>query len=72
MNLEPSLPGIVALAVLLLGVVILQRLAPEGVSLDDLFANGADLPWPRGVQEEEPVRWRTKLLVPCHRRHRRP
>jgi hypothetical protein len=27
-----------------------------------------DLGWPRGVQEEEPVRWRTNLARPIVRR----
>lgn len=34
----------------------------ERSDLSRLFAIPADLPWPRGVQEEEPVRWRTELI----------
>ena len=30
-----------------------------------------DLGWPRGVQEEEPVHWRTELARPQARRPRR-
>jgi hypothetical protein len=68
MNLDASLTGILGIALLVLALFILRRLVPEGVSLDDLFRNGADLPWPHGVQEEEPVRWRTELLMPRRRR----
>jgi hypothetical protein len=48
-------------------VVLLNRLiaGSAGGALSDLFAIPVDPPWPRGVQEEEPVRWRVELL---HRR----
>jgi hypothetical protein len=44
-------------------VLLVRVLAgSEGGTLADLFAVYADPPWPRGVQEEEPTRWRVDLL----------
>jgi hypothetical protein len=34
----------------------------DGTSLPDVFGGYADPPWPRGVQEEEPVRWNLAAL----------
>ena len=34
----------------------------EGPSLADWIGGYADPPWPRGVQEEEPVRWNLAAL----------
>ena len=39
----------------------------DGVALADLFAASRELPWPRGVQEEEPVSWRVEHLSPGKR-----
>lgn len=52
-----------ALSVALLAA-LLHRLAAwsEGPSLADLVSGPRDLPWPRGVQEEEPVRWDVQRL----------
>jgi hypothetical protein len=36
----------------------------DGVGLEDLFVRPDAMPWPRGVQEEEPVRWRIERLTP--------
>lgn len=36
----------------------------DGFTLTDLFARPVDPPLPRGVQEEEPVRWRLEALRP--------
>jgi len=46
-------------------LVILGRIAfiPNGVSFEDLLSR-TDLAWPRGVQEEEPVRWHVERLRP--------
>ena len=54
-----------ALSVALLAA-LLHRLAAwsEGPSLADLVSGPRDLPWPRGVQEEEPVRWDVQRLRP--------
>ena len=35
------------------------------------LARSAALPWPRGVQEEEPLPWRTRSAVPDRRRPER-
>ena len=34
----------------------------DGTSLADMFGGYSDPPWPRGVQEEEPVRWNVAAL----------
>ena len=34
---------------------------PNGITFEDLLRR-TDLDWPRGVQEEEPVRWHTERL----------
>jgi hypothetical protein len=41
---------------------------PDGASLEDLIAPRMEMEWPQGVQEEEPVPWRTELLSPRDRR----
>ena len=58
---------IVAFVVALL-IAFLARLAfiPNGVSFEDLLRR-TDLDWPRGVQEEEPVRWHVERLHPRSR-----
>jgi hypothetical protein len=61
---------LVALAASMLGLLIL--IAPNGVALDDLFRPPADLPWPRGVQEEEPLPWRHDRLEGYRSSGRRP
>jgi hypothetical protein len=46
--------------------IVLNRLTDdaEGPRLADLFRIPVDPPWPRGVQEEEPVRWQFDRLEP--------
>ena len=63
MDLDPIIRTALALAALF-GVLLALRLVivPEGVSLLDLFGAYRDAEWPRGVQEEEPVRWRPERL----------
>jgi hypothetical protein len=55
---------LVTAAVALIAWVVLLRVltAGEGFDLADLFRHPGELPWPRGVQEEEPQRWRLELL----------
>jgi hypothetical protein len=48
----------------LLMLVLLMVIAPNGVDLDELVKRPTEGGWPRGVQEEEPVRWRLDLLSP--------
>ena len=49
-------------------LVFLGRIAfvPNGISIEDLLRR-TDLDWPRGVQEEEPVRWHIERLQPRSR-----
>ena len=53
-----------SMAMVVAPAVLLNRLlaGADGPTLADLFAIPVDPPWPRGVQEEEPVRWRPELL----------
>ena len=46
-----------------LGLRAIARWSP-GTSLSDTFAGYRDPPWPRGVQEEEPLPWRIQALRP--------
>ena len=41
---------------------ILRVIAPDGVDLDQILAPHAGTEWPRGIQEEEPVRWNLDRL----------
>jgi hypothetical protein len=43
-------------------LALLGIIAPRGVDLDELLRLPTDPDWPRGIQEEEPVRWRVELL----------
>ena len=52
------------LALLLLRIIVI----PDGASLEDLVVPRMDFDWPRGVQEEEPVRWQVERLTPRDRR----
>jgi hypothetical protein len=47
-----------------IGALVVARALffPGGVTFDDLWRR-PDLAWPRGVQEEEPVPWRTERLA---------
>jgi hypothetical protein len=54
----------VALLILSPMVVLVARgFIPNGISFEDLLRR-TDLDWPRGVQEEEPVRWHVERLQP--------
>lgn len=65
MDLDPIIRAGVGLAALV-GILHVVRIAivPDGVGFGDLFGTRADLDWPRGVQEEEPVRWHPEWLTP--------
>jgi hypothetical protein len=51
-------------AMIVAPVIVLNRLlaGADGPTLADVFAIPVDPPWPRGVQEEEPLRWRLDRL----------
>jgi hypothetical protein len=53
-------------AVLTAPIVVFNRWlgGADGPSLADILALPVDPAWPRGVQEEEPVRWRLEALRP--------
>jgi len=56
---------IVALVLLSPLLVFLARVAfiPNGIGVEDLLRR-TDLEWPRGVQEEDSVRWHVERLRP--------
>lgn len=43
---------------------LLAVIAPDGIPLDEMLELPTDTGLPRGIQEEEPVRWRLDLLPP--------
>ena len=51
-------------AMIIAPAIVLNRLfaGAEGPTLADLCAIPVDPPWPHGVQEEEPLRWRLDRL----------
>ncbi len=55
-------------------IALLLRIfvVPGGTSFDDLIALRFDLEWPQGVQEEDPIPWRTELLTRPDRRPTEP
>ena len=55
-----------ATAIIVGPAVLINRLlgGSDGGAFTNLFAIPLDPPWPRGVQEEEPVRWRVEILHP--------
>ena len=59
---------LVALLILSPVLIFLGRIAfiPNGIGFEDLLRR-TDLDWPRGVQEEEPVRWHVERLQPRSR-----
>ncbi len=56
-------PWVILLYSLLI-LAVLRIVAPDGIDLDDILQRPIDRDCPRGVQEEEPVRWRVELLNP--------
>jgi hypothetical protein len=66
-----TLAGAVVVIASLLVLIAVSRLSSEGPGLAELFRLPTDLGWPRGVQEEEPVRWRIELLEAPRTREQR-
>lgn len=63
MDLFDILAGAAVIAAFPAVMVVMSRaIAPDGAGACDLFKAPAELGWPHGVQEEEPVRWRVELL----------
>jgi hypothetical protein len=46
----------------LLILAVLKVVAPHGIDLDEILELPMEREWPRGIQEEEPVRWKVELL----------
>ena len=65
MDLDPIIRAGLGLAAFV-GILSVVRMAivPDGVGFEDLFGIHIDLEEPRGVPEEDPVRWRPECLTP--------
>ena len=63
-----------SLAIVVVPAIVLIRwlAGGEGPSLADVLAIPVDPPWPRGVQEEEPMHWRVEALHPARGRAQAP
>ena len=63
-----------SLALVVVPAIVLTRWlgGEEGPSLADVLAISIEPPWPRGVQEEEPVRWHVEALRPSRGRAMAP
>jgi hypothetical protein len=73
MDLDLTALGAALIVVTPLALLILRIFViPDGASLEDLIAPPLDMEWPYGVQEEEPIPWRTELLTPRDRRVSEP
>jgi len=61
-----------SVAVVAAPVILLVRWLgnAQGPTLVDILAQPLDPPWPRGIQEEEPVRWRVEAVRPPHQAER--
>lgn len=64
MTLDQILAGVIIVAAPFALLVLRITRFRDGISLEDLFTRPDAMPWPRGVQEEEPVRWRIERLTP--------
>lgn len=65
MDIDLSNVAAVLVVVSPLALLLIRIFAvPDGVSLDDVIPPLRELEWPRGVQEEEPVRWRVERIRP--------
>jgi hypothetical protein len=63
--------GAYGAAILAIGLVLrLIARWSAGASVADGFGGYRDPPWPRGVQEEEPVRWHLERLRPRDEREK--
>jgi hypothetical protein len=63
-NATTFLEIVAYMAVIAIPPIVLGRFlaGPERASLAALFRFPTDEPWPRGVQEEEPPRWRPEAI----------
>jgi hypothetical protein len=55
---------VILLVYALIILAVLKIIAPDGIDYEDVLQLHTDREWPRGVQEEEPVRWRLDRLSP--------
>jgi hypothetical protein len=68
MDVQPLLQAfLLLLAFPALLVLILRVIGPGDSGAPSLFASDTDPGWPRGVQEEEPTRYRLELIGPRRR-----
>jgi hypothetical protein len=63
MELQPLLQAMIVLGAFPAALVAILRVVPGGDLEPTLFRTEQELPWPRGVQEEEPIRYRVELVT---------
>ena len=62
-DLASVLSFVIPATVVVASLVVVRRLSgDQPIDLAVLFGNASHMPWPRGVQEEEPRPWRFELL----------
>lgn len=63
MDLQPLFQAALVLVAFPVSLVlILRAIGPRDADAPNLFALDTDSRWPRGVQEEEPIRYRVELV----------
>jgi hypothetical protein len=62
--MDPSIffPVILLIAIVAAFAIVDRRSGGEPLDVASLFSRSWEMEWPRGVQEEEPVRFRVELL----------
>ena len=55
---------LVLLVYALIILAVLKIVAPDGIHFDDMLQLPKERQLPRGVQEEEPLRWQVERLTP--------
>lgn len=65
MDLDPTISAALLVVVLAgeLWVILRATARPGGVEIQDMIASRFETSWPRGVQEEDLVRWRIECLT---------
>lgn len=62
-DLLSMMPFVIPATAAVASLVVVRRVAgDQPIDLAVLFGDAGHMPWPRGVQEEEPRPWRFELL----------
>jgi hypothetical protein len=63
MDLQAMLEALMVLGAFPAVLVAILRVVPGGDQEPTLLRAEQEIPWPRGVQEEEPIRYRVELVT---------